>query len=53
MSKSIGNTVSPQDVMNKLGADILRLWVASTDYTGEMAVSDDPQTRRRQLSSYP
>ena len=32
MSKSIGNTVSPQDVMNKLGADILRLWVASTDY---------------------
>lgn len=33
MSKSIGNTVSPQDVMNKLGADILRLWVASTDYT--------------------
>ncbi len=39
--KSIGNTVSPQDVMNKLGADILRLWVASTDYTGEMAVSDE------------
>ena len=41
MSKSIGNTVSPQDVMNKLGADILRLWVASTDYSGEMAVSDE------------
>nr|WP_154325328.1 isoleucine--tRNA ligase [Pantoea sp. 201603H] len=41
MSKSIGNTVSPQDVMNKLGGDILRLWVASTDYTGEMAVSDE------------
>ena len=40
MSKSIGNTVSPQDVMNKLGGDILRLWVASTDYTGEIAVSD-------------
>ncbi len=40
MSKPIGNTVSPQDVMNKLGADILRLW-ASTDYTGEMAVSDE------------
>lgn len=39
--------------MNKLGADILRLWVASTDYTGEMAVSDEIQTRRRQLSSYP
>lgn len=41
MSKSIGNTVSPQDVMNKLGGDILRLWVASTDYTGEIAVSDE------------
>ncbi|MCG3468881.1 isoleucine--tRNA ligase [Xenorhabdus bovienii] len=41
MSKSIGNTVSPQDVMNKLGADILRLWVASTDYSGEIAVSDE------------
>ncbi len=41
MSKSIGNVVSPQDVMNKLGGDILRLWVASTDYTGEMTVSDE------------
>lgn len=41
MSKSLGNTVSPQDVMNKLGADILRLWVASTDYRGEIAVSDE------------
>lgn len=41
MSKSIGNTVSPQEVISKLGADILRLWVASTDYTGEIAVSDE------------
>lgn len=41
MSKSIGNVVSPQQVVNKLGADILRLWVASTDYTGEMTVSDE------------
>lgn len=41
MSKSIGNTVSPIDVCNKLGADILRLWVASTDYTAEIAVSDE------------
>ena len=41
MSKSLGNVVSPQDVMNKLSADILRLWVASTDYTGEMTVSDE------------
>lgn len=41
MSKSLGNIISPQDVTGKLGADILRLWVASTDYTGEMAVSDE------------
>ncbi|HEY7866629.1 MAG TPA: isoleucine--tRNA ligase [Psychromonas sp.] len=41
MSKSLGNVMSPQTVMNKLGADILRLWVASTDYTGEMTVSDE------------
>lgn len=41
MSKSLGNTVSPQKVMNSLGADIIRLWVASTDYSGEMTVSDE------------
>ncbi|MCE8039024.1 isoleucine--tRNA ligase [Halomonas sp. MCCC 1A11062] len=41
MSKSMGNVVAPQEVMDKLGADILRLWVASTDYSGEMAVSDE------------
>ncbi|MBT0585778.1 isoleucine--tRNA ligase [Alteromonas oceanisediminis] len=41
MSKSIGNVVAPQDVTNKLGADILRLWVASTDYRSEMTVSDE------------
>jgi isoleucyl-tRNA synthetase len=40
MSKSKGNVVAPQKVTNTLGADILRLWVASTDYTGEIAVSD-------------
>lgn len=40
-SKSLGNVVSPLDVCNKLGADILRLWVASADYTAEMAVSDE------------
>lgn len=50
MSKSIGNTVSPQDVMNKLGGDILRLWVASTDYSGEMAVSDE--ILKRSADSY-
>lgn len=41
MSKSLGNVVSPKDVTGKFGADILRLWVASTDYTGEMTVSDE------------
>ncbi|WP_305856303.1 isoleucine--tRNA ligase [Balneatrix alpica] len=41
MSKSLGNVVAPQDVMNKYGADILRLWVAATDFSGEMAVSDE------------
>jgi isoleucyl-tRNA synthetase len=41
MSKSVGNTVAPQDVWNKLGADMLRLWVATTDYTGELSISDE------------
>jgi isoleucyl-tRNA synthetase len=41
MSKSKGNVVAPQKVMNNLGADILRLWVAGTDYRGEMTVSDE------------
>ncbi len=41
MSKSKGNVVAPQKVVNTLGADILRLWVAATDYSGEMAVSDE------------
>ncbi|MFZ3183021.1 MAG: isoleucine--tRNA ligase [Pseudomonas sp.] len=39
MSKSLGNVVAPQEVNDSLGADILRLWVSSTDYSGEMAVS--------------
>lgn len=41
MSKSLGNTIAPQHVTGKLGADILRLWVASTDYRSEIAVSDE------------
>ncbi len=41
MSKSRGNVVAPQKVVNSLGADILRLWVAATDYRGEMTVSDE------------
>lgn len=41
MSKSKGNNVAPQEVIGKLGADILRLWVAATDYSREMSVSDE------------
>ncbi len=41
MSKSKGNVVAPQSVVKDLGADVLRLWVASTDYRGEMSVSNE------------
>ncbi|RKD75438.1 isoleucyl-tRNA synthetase [Sinobaca qinghaiensis] len=41
MSKSIGNTVIPNDVMKQLGADILRLWVSSVDYQADVRISDD------------
>jgi len=41
MSKSIGNVMSPQKVVNDQGADVLRLWVAATDFSGEMSVSDE------------
>lgn len=41
MSKSVGNVVAPQKVSDSLGAEILRLWVAATDYSGELSVSDE------------
>ena len=41
MSKSLGNTVAPEKIFQQYGADILRLWVAATDYRGEMTVSDE------------
>jgi isoleucyl-tRNA synthetase len=41
MSKSLGNTLAPQKISDTLGADILRLWVASTDYSGELSISDE------------
>jgi isoleucyl-tRNA synthetase len=41
MSKSKGNVVAPQEVINELGADVLRLWVAASDYRGEIAVSKE------------
>ena len=40
MSKSVGNTVSPQEVSGKLGAEIIRLWCAATDYSGDLAIDD-------------
>ena len=41
MSKSKGNVIAPQKILDSLGADILRLWVASTDYSGELTISDE------------
>ena len=41
MHKSLGNSVDPQDVINKYGADILRLWVAFSDYQGDVRISDE------------
>ncbi|TRX76127.1 isoleucine--tRNA ligase [Pseudomonas mangiferae] len=50
MSKSLGNVIAPQKVNDTLGADILRLWIASTDYSGEMAVSE--QILQRSADAY-
>ncbi|MCK5395999.1 MAG: class I tRNA ligase family protein, partial [Gammaproteobacteria bacterium] len=50
MSKSLGNVMSPQKVVGTLGADILRLWVASSDYSNEMTVSDE--ILKRSADSY-
>ncbi|WP_460823018.1 isoleucine--tRNA ligase [Lysobacter olei] len=41
MSKSLGNVIAPQKVVDAMGADVLRLWIASADYRYEMAVSDE------------
>ncbi len=50
MSKSKGNTVAPQQVSSTLGAEILRLWVASTDYSGELSISNE--ILKRVVESY-
>jgi len=50
MSKSKGNVVAPQEVMDQLGADILRLWVAATDYSGELSISKE--ILKRVVESY-
>ena len=53
MSKSIGNVVAPQEVYNEFGADILRLWAAATDYSGELAISKEILKRVRKLPPHP
>jgi isoleucyl-tRNA synthetase len=50
MSKSVGNTLVPQKLTNTLGADVVRLWVAATDYANEMSVSDE--ILKRMADSY-
>ncbi|HEX6795163.1 MAG TPA: isoleucine--tRNA ligase [Casimicrobiaceae bacterium] len=50
MSKSKGNVVAPQKVSNTLGAEILRLWVGATDYSGELSISDE--ILKRVVESY-
>ena len=50
MSKSKGNVIAPQKVMDTSGADILRLWVASTDYSAELSISDE--ILKRVIESY-
>jgi isoleucyl-tRNA synthetase len=50
MSKSLGNTMAPQKISGTLGAEILRLWVASTDYSGELSISDE--ILKRVVESY-
>jgi isoleucyl-tRNA synthetase len=50
MSKSLGNVIAPQSVTDKLGAEIIRLWVASTDYSGELFISDE--ILKRVVESY-
>ena len=50
MSKSLGNGIDPQELSNKMGAEILRLWVASADYSGEMYIGDE--ILKRVVESY-
>jgi isoleucyl-tRNA synthetase len=50
MSKSLGNVIAPQQIADTLGAEILRLWAASTDYSGELFISDE--ILKRVVESY-
>jgi isoleucyl-tRNA synthetase len=50
MSKSLGNTLAPQKISDTLGAEIIRMWVATTDYSGELSISDE--ILKRVVESY-
>lgn len=50
MSKSMGNVIAPQKISDSLGAEIIRLWTAATDYSGELSISD--QILKRVVESY-
>ncbi|SPE30568.1 isoleucyl-tRNA synthetase [Burkholderiales bacterium] len=50
MSKSLGNGIDPQQLAGKLGAEIIRLWVAATDYSGEMSIGEE--ILKRVVESY-
>ena len=52
MSKSLGNSIEPQDIIKQSGADILRLWVAMSDYTQEIRISNEilARVRRRRTA---
>ena len=45
MSKSLGNGIDPVDIANRLGADILRLWIASVDFSEDVAASENLMQR--------
>ena len=50
MSKSLGNVVTPQKVIDQSGADILRLWVAQTDYNNDLRIG--PEIIKRTTDNY-
>ena len=50
MSKSVGNVIAPQNISDTLGADVLRLWAAATDYSAELTISDE--ILKRVVESY-
>ena len=50
MSKSLGNVIAPQKISDTLGAEVIRLWIAATDYSGELSLSDE--ILKRVVESY-